>query len=111
MIKLDSKKDNITIAQKLAKGDDGGYYKPVIDDKGNLTWTTSIEGMPSAETANIAGPKGDKGESGVYLGTDEPTGDTNVWINPDGEPSLVMTKEQVQKYIDDALWGVENSAY
>ena len=34
------------------------------------------------------GPKGDKGDpgsSGVYIGTDTPAGDVNVWIDPSGE--------------------------
>lgn len=33
------------------------------------------------------GKDGIDGESGVYIGSEEPTGDVNVWINPNGEAS------------------------
>lgn len=35
------------------------------------------------------GERGEKGDSGVHIGTDEPTDpDVNVWINPEGDPLL-----------------------
>lgn len=45
-------------------GEDGGYYVPRIDADGNLSWTASDEDMPSVDTVNIKGAKGDKGEPG-----------------------------------------------
>jgi hypothetical protein len=34
------------------------------------------------------GPKGDKGDSGVYVGTEAPDDDSvNIWIDPEGSPS------------------------
>lgn len=40
----------------------------------------------------IQGEKGDKGESGVYTGTEEPSSDYDVWIEPDGTPGTIPTK-------------------
>ena len=66
----------------MMKGDDGGYYIPNIDDEGVLTWVPSEQGMePVEEKINIIGPKG---EPGFYVGTEEPTGEELVWINPNG---------------------------
>lgn len=110
-IKLTSDSGAINLAQKMMKGDDGGYYVPAVDDKGNLTWTPSEEDMPAVEGSNIAGPSGEKGESGVYIGDTEPSKEFDVWIKPDGMPSYVMTKEEVQEYIDQALGEVENGSY
>ena len=66
----------------MMKGDDGGYYIPNIDDEGVLTWVPSEEGMePVEEKISVIGPKG---EPGFYVGTEEPTGEELVWINPNG---------------------------
>ena len=45
-------------------GEDGGYYTPVVDTSGNLTWTASKTGMPGVSGANIKGPKGETGDTG-----------------------------------------------
>lgn len=51
-------------------GEDGGYYKPAVNESGELTWTASKAGMPAVAGANIMGPagpqgaKGDPGETG-----------------------------------------------
>lgn len=42
----------------------GGYYKPHVDDNGDLTWTASAEGMPAVGGANIMGPQGPQGPRG-----------------------------------------------
>lgn len=51
--------------------------------------------------------RGEKGESGVYVGTTEPTDpDMLVWINPEGEESAELaTKEYVDEAIAKALAG------
>ena len=64
MIKLQEKNKEIDLTYKTKKGDPGGYYKPVVDTEGNLTWIPSEEDMPSAEGANIRGPKGEQGPAG-----------------------------------------------
>lgn len=48
-----------------AKGDDGGYYAPSVDDSGILTWEASKAGMPAVSAADIKGPKGDAGYTPV----------------------------------------------
>lgn len=49
--------------------------------------------------------KGDKGESGVYVGTTEPTdAEMLIWINPEGDESAELaTKEYVDEAIAKAL--------
>ena len=112
MIKLAEKNGAITLAQKMVKGDDGGYYIPKVEE-GVLSWTPSEDYMPQVEEANIAGPEGPKGESGIYVGVDEPTDpDILVWLVPTGEvDGYVMTEEQVKDYITDSLVEVEHGTY
>lgn len=113
MIKLKDKSGTITLAQKVAKGDDGGYYIPSVDSQGNLTWQPTEEEMPIPDAANIAGPIGPMGQSGVYVGEDKPTDEEIlVWLNPEGDISgYVMTPEQVKAYINSSLEGVEYGTY
>ena len=49
----------------------GGYYTPAVSNDGVLTWQGSQAGMPSPPSANVKGPKGDKGDPG--LGVPSPT--------------------------------------
>ena len=85
MLKLTNTNGNIELARKMMKGDDGGYYIPSVVD-GELTWTPSLEGMAAVDgKVNIVGPRGETGEPGFYVGTEEPTGEELVWINPDGD--------------------------
>ena len=48
----------------VIQGEDGGYYIPSIDEKGNLTWTPTKETMEAIESANIMGPAGAPGKDG-----------------------------------------------
>jgi hypothetical protein len=41
----------------------------------------------------LNGKDGEKGDPGVHVGSSEPTGDQNVWIDPDGEPTGTETWE------------------
>ena len=114
MIKLTTNNGAVNVAQKMMKGDDGGYYKPSVDAEGNLNWKASAEDMPAVEGSNIMGPTGPIGPSGIYVGKEDPTNnpDILVWIVPDGEVSdYVMTEEEVKSYIDDSLEEVENGYY
>lgn len=38
------------------------------------------------------GEKGDKGDSGVWVGEDTPTGDYDVWVDPEGTSGTIPTK-------------------
>lgn len=113
MIKLQEKNGAINLAQKMMKGDDGGYYIPSVDVEGLLVWTPSNEGMEQPQSANIMGPSGPQGESAIYVGDTEPE-DPNilVWIQPSGElQDFVMTEEEVVNYIDESLEEVEDGTY
>lgn len=88
-VKVDGRNSSIYLAQNAIKGDDGGYYIPSIDSEGNLTWAPSETEMPAVGGANIKGPKGD---SGVWVGTETPDGDYNVWVKPDDKAIEIATK-------------------
>lgn len=88
-VKVDGRNSSVYLTQNAIKGDDGGYYIPSIDSEGNLTWAPSETEMPAVGGANIKGPKGD---SGVWVGTETPGGDYNVWVKPDDEAIEIATK-------------------
>ncbi len=70
---------------------DGATFIPSVDNEGNISWTNDKD-KPNPEPKNIKGPQGEPGESGVYIGTTEPTDpDINVWIDPDGEAGKLIT--------------------
>lgn len=57
-IQLKANNGNITLTSnggKVIRGIDGGYYTPVIDAEGNLTWIASLEDMNdiAAEVAEM----------------------------------------------------------
>ena len=92
-IELRGKNGAIDLSLKMIKGDDGGYYIPSLDSEGNLTWAPSETEMPAVDGANIKGPKGDTGTSGVWVGDTEPTGDYNVWIDPTGSETAGLVTQ------------------
>ena len=115
-IKLKNVSGNIDLTSssgKVIRGVDGGYYTPVIDDEGNLSWIASLEDMNDVAAVNIMGPEGKpgvpgedgaKGEPGVYVGTEEPTDDEMlIWINPEGGAS---TELATKEYVDEAIKSV-----
>lgn len=105
-IELRGKNGAIDLSLKMIKGDDGGYYIPSIDSQGNLTWAPSEVEMPAVDGANIKGPKGDTGTSGVWVGDTEPTGDYNVWIDPTGsETAGLATKAELASKQDKLTAG------
>ena len=70
---------------------DGATFTPDVDDDGIISWTND-QGKENPAPKNIKGPKGDTGESGVYIGTAEPTDPVkDVWINPEGGIGRVIT--------------------
>ena len=55
----------------------------------NLDGTLTITLTDGTSFNSIYSLKGEKGEPGVYIGTEEPTDpDVSVWINPDGGPTM-----------------------
>jgi hypothetical protein len=66
-------------------GKDGVSVKHVWD--GTILTITSANGTSSAD---LKGSKGDQGDSGVYVGSEEPIDPSIiVWVNPDGEAGSV----------------------
>lgn len=101
-VKVDGRNSSIYLAQNAIKGDDGGYYIPSIDSEGNLTWAPSETEMPAVGGTNIKGPKGD---SGVWVGTETPDGDYNVWVKPDDEAIEIATKADLDAKQDKLTAG------
>lgn len=105
MIRLCEKQGSVDLSKKMLKGDDGGFYMPVVDSQGNLSWAPSNSEMLPVESANIRGPVGPTGESGVYVGDTEPTDEEiRVWINPAGEASGALATKQ---YVDGLIETIE----
>lgn len=53
----------------------------------------TVNGESIKGTGDIVIPKGDTGDSGVYIGTEQPTDEeVNVWIDPDAEGLVIPTK-------------------
>lgn len=107
-IELRGKNGAIDLSLKMIKGDDGGYYIPSLDSEGNLTWAPSETEMPAVEGANIKGPKGDTGTSGVWVGDTEPTGDYNVWIDPTGSETAGLVTQAELANKQDKLTAGDN---
>lgn len=107
-IELRGKNGAIDLSLKMIKGDDGGYYIPSLDSEGNLTWAPSETEMPAVEGANIKGPKGDTGTSGVWVGDTEPTGDYNVWIDPTGSETAGLVTQAELATKQDKLTAGDN---
>ena len=101
-VKVDGRNSSIYLTQNAIKGDDGGYYIPSIDSEGNLTWAPSETEMPAVGGTNIKGPKGD---SGVWVGTETPDGDYNVWVKPDDEAIEIATKADLDAKQDKLTAG------
>lgn len=76
--------------------------------KGTKGEAFKYEDFTPEQLAALTGPKGDsfeyedftpeqlealRGQSGVYVGSDTPPDNVNVWIDPDGEPNAVDSAE------------------
>ena len=55
-------------------------------------WLASLQGPPGPPGPDGKdgkdGQDGERGESGVYVGTDTPPDDANVWVDPNGSYSF-----------------------
>lgn len=78
----------------MAAGSDGGYYTPSLSqtqsDKAIISWSPSNASMPSIASEAIILPQGPAGNSGVYVGTDEPTDPSvQVWVDEDDDADII----------------------
>lgn len=70
---------------------DGATFFPDVDEEGTISWTND-KGRENPEPKNIRGPQGLTGESGVYIGTEEPADpDIVVWIDPNADGGTVVS--------------------
>lgn len=70
-------------------GKDGGYYVPSVSADGVLSWTSSIEGMPTIDPIVIRGPEGNVGKTpNIKVGTV-----TTLAAGSDATASITGTKE------------------
>lgn len=117
MLKLTNTNGNVELKRGMMKGDDGGYYIPSVNENGELTWTPSEEGMePVTKKVGIVGPKGEPGEPGFYVGTEEPTGEELVWINPAGTDvnefaTIEFVREEIAKVPGADLTGLATEEF
>lgn len=71
-------------------------------------WDGTVLTMTSASGTSSADLKGDPGEPGVYIGTDEPTDpDVSVWIDPEGEGVELPEAYVLPAATEDTLGGVK----
>lgn len=85
-VKLQANNGNLnftTSGGKVIRGIDGGYYTPVIDEEGNLSWIASLTDMEDVAAVNIMGPEGKQGIQG-------PIGETGAAFTYD-----MFTEEQL----------------
>ena len=58
------------------------------------------------------GADGAKGEQGVYVGETEPTDNSLIWLNPNGEAATgIATEAYVDTAIEAAIGGAINGSY
>lgn len=101
MIEVGNKKESVSIKYPSYEGADGGYYVPTVSEEGILQWSPTQPDMPAVEAVSIVGPPGERGvdgipgESGVYIGENEPI-NAKVWINPAEVPDVGLTIEDVK---------------
>ena len=114
------------------EGVPGATFTPHVSKEGIISWTNDRE-LDNQEEVNIRGPEGPEGKaftydmftpeqlealtgpigpegapgpqgiSGVHYGTQEPEDESTVWIDPSGETSNLVTKEEAQQMIDIAI--------
>lgn len=83
---------------------DGATFFPEVNENGDISWTND-KGRENPTTRNIRGPQGLTGESGVYIGTSEPTDpNVNVWVNPQGGPGKLIVRTESSGTHQGGTW-------
>lgn len=96
--KLDASTLSTAISTALAQAKASGEFDGEDGVSATHKWNGTVLTVTSASGTSSADLKGNKGDSGVYMGSVEPT-DPNVvvWVNPDGEADgldYVLTDEE-----------------
>lgn len=87
--------DGQVLEMTFPEPEDGVSITDVDINKQNHLMCTMSDGteIDAGEIKTIQGPKGDTGNSGVYLGTEEPDDpEIKVWIDPDGEGGVAANQ-------------------
>lgn len=84
--------------------------KKYLDNNGlSYLWQKILDAIEDFFTKNktqLKGDKGDTGDSGVYIGPDEPTNGASVWIDTDENPtSEYATKEEIAELLEAMING------
>lgn len=102
--KLDASALSAAISTALAQAKSSGEFDGEDGVSATHKWNGTVLTVTSASGTSSADLKGNKGDSGVYMGSVEPT-DPNVvvWVNPDGEADgldYVLTDEDKNEIAD-----------
>lgn len=84
--------------------------KKYLDNTGLARlWSRILEAIEAFFNANkdqLKGEKGDTGDSGVYVGPDEPTNGASVWIDTNENPTdQYATKEEIAEILEAMING------
>lgn len=92
----------IRFTNPYIKGDKGGYYWPEYNEKDQLVWQASEEGMPYVPPFDV---KGDDG--GYYTPFIDEAGELN-WV-PSNEkmPAVLGASLATKEYVDEAVKDVD----
>ena len=86
--------NELTEAQKESLK--GATFTPSVSEEGVISWTNDGD-LTNPPEVNIKGPAG---ASGVYVGTNTPPDNANVWIDPNGTATTVQMHVV---YTDDTI--------
>ena len=97
--KLDASTLSTAISTALAQAKASGEFDGKDGVSATHKWNGTVLTVTSASGTSSADLKGNKGDSGVYMGSVEPT-DPNVvvWVNPDGEAEISEAAKNLKRH-------------
>lgn len=103
---------NERLSDEIVNG--SGYtFTPSVSEDGVISWTNDGD-LENPTPTNIKGAKGDRGLSGVYVGSGDMPSDCNVQIDPSGSTAevddLTNYVEQLKKFTTIDLLGKESQS-
>ena len=92
--------DNTTSTFSVYNGKNGTNGKDGINGmSATHSWNGTTLTVTSASGTSSANLKGEKGDSGVYVGSNTPPAGTKVQVNPNGESIEILTKDDLNNYL------------
>jgi hypothetical protein len=97
--KLEASALSSAISTALAQAKSSGEFDGEDGMSATHKWNGTVLTVTSASGTSSADLKGSKGDSGVYMGSVEPT-DPNVvvWVNPDGEAEISEAAKNLKRH-------------